>query len=239
MLNISKLTFGYNCNNVILNIESLHIANFNKLAIVGESGCGKSTLLKIFSGLLPSNENNFIHGEIAIDGLSPTYLRDSGKIGYVFQNFLLLPFLNVKENILWPIQFCNITSDIDEKYKAIVDSMGIQVYVDKMPYELSGGMQARVAIARSLITDPKFLMIDEAFSSLDIGWRSKLYNLIEEIGDQNKMKLIFISHNIDDVISYADKCLILHKNSDKFFLYDINKSDPKMIENIRSSILNY
>ncbi len=214
MIEIQNLTFQYLTDetNTLDNI-SLKVAQGSKLAIIGSSGGGKTTLLKILAGLL-DHDNHSGSGTVFINGISAIENRRKGKLGYLFQDFKLLPFLNVIDNVCWPLKFSGSIDYGDscsqKDVSGILEAVGLSKYRDKLPKELSGGMKARVALARAIVNKPSLLLIDEAFSSLDIGWRSELYGLLGMLGEKYRWTVVFVSHDLDDVAFFADSCLVLN-----------------------------
>ncbi|MFL6835099.1 MAG: ABC transporter ATP-binding protein, partial [Xanthobacteraceae bacterium] len=139
------------------------------VSLVGPSGCGKTTLLKVLAGLHP-----FDSGEVKIG--SPTQPFDPSRdIGMVFQQPLLLKWRTVLDNVLLPADILGLPRrQARERAQALLDMVGLAGYADKMPYELSGGMQQRASIARALVHDPKLVLMDEPFGALDALTREKM-----------------------------------------------------------------
>lgn len=144
-----------------------HINDGEFFVVVGPSGCGKSTLLKMISGLLPPTT-----GEIRVDGNKVT--EPHGDVGIVFQNALLLPWRNILNNVLMPI---DMKGEKREKYipraKELLKMVGLEGFEKKLPWQLSGGMQQRASICRALVHDPKIMMMDEPFGALDAMTRER------------------------------------------------------------------
>ena len=172
ILNIKAIKKYYGTvNNQVKALDGvdLEVGKGDFLIIQGASGSGKSTLLNIIGGL-----DRATSGSIKINGINLADLDDNGltefrskNIGFIFQRFNLINILNIKENILFPLNISGLVED--EKYlNKIVDTLGIEDILQKMPNELSGGQQQRVAIARALITNPSILLADEPTGNLDL-----------------------------------------------------------------------
>ncbi len=163
-------------------------------SIVGPSGCGKSTLLYIIGGFVQPSE-----GKILVDGKAVT--SPGVDRGIVFQEFALFPWLTVRENI----EFGMVTQGIDktereEKVRYYLKLIKLEGFLDKYPKELSGGMKQRVAIARTLAAEPKVLLMDEPFGSVDSQTREFLQEHLVEIWRKSRKTVLFVTHNIDEAI---------------------------------------
>src|SRR5271156_4478626 len=138
-----------------------HINAGEFFVVVGPSGCGKSTLLKMISGLLPPST-----GEIFVEGEKVD--KPHGNVGIVFQNSLLLPWRNILNNVMLPIDMKRLSrEEYLPRAKALLKLVGLEGFEKKLPWQLSGGMQQRASICRALVHDPKIILMDEPFGSLD------------------------------------------------------------------------
>ncbi|MCU4676063.1 ABC transporter ATP-binding protein [Catenovulum sp. 2E275] len=174
------------------------------VAVVGPSGCGKSTLLKLLSGLMQPT-----HGSVNIFGTPVTEPRD--EIGIVFQQPTLLPWLNVSNNVLFPIKHKRgrVTQQEKEQANSLIKMVGLEDFATRMPGELSGGMQQRVGIARALLLDPDILIMDEPFSALDALTREEMGFDLLRIWNESPKTVLFITHSISEAVLLADKVLIM------------------------------
>ncbi|WP_455714697.1 ABC transporter ATP-binding protein [Anaerosporobacter sp.] len=186
----------------VLNDVSLTINDGEFISIVGGSGCGKSTLLKLIEGLDSTTE-----GEIYIDGQKVE--RPSSNVGMVFQESRLIPWSNVEKNIAFGI-VKNIPAQ--ERRRLIsehINLVGLQGFEKALPSQLSGGMQQRVSIARTLINQPKVLLLDEPFGALDAFTRINMQQEILQIWEKEKTTMILVTHDIDEAIFLGDKVVIM------------------------------
>lgn len=183
----------------------LNIAKGEFVSIVGPSGCGKTTLLRIIAGLDHASD-----GEIRLDG-EPIVGRDK-RIGLVFQEFALFPWRTTLENIEIGLEIMGVEKKkrIAEA-KTFIDIFGLHGFENKYPKELSGGMKQRVAIARTLITQPEVMLMDEPFGALDSQTRNNLQNFLLRIWSKTKETIIFVTHNVDEAVYLSDKILVLSK----------------------------
>ena len=204
ILEISKLSKSYDGKIKVLSDFNFNMESGKICAIVGESGSGKSTLLRLIAGLeRPEGGEIKIAQSIVSDNIKivKPQLRN---IGFVFQDFALFPHLTVEQNIAYGIK--NNKSEIIDKLLKLVKMEG---YNKSYPSQLSGGQEQRVALARTLAIEPKLLLLDEPFSSLDVGLRSILRKEIKGIVKKLNTSLIFITHDISDAIDIADEIIFL------------------------------
>ena len=186
---------------------SLTAAKDELVAVTGPSGCGKSTLLKIVSGLIRPTA-----GSVKILDSEVKGPRDD--ISIVFQNFVLLPWRTALENVVFGLSARKDLTDEEKNRKALgaLDVAGLSGFESVYPGELSGGMKQRVGVARALATDPRVMLLDEPFSSLDDltaeRLRVEMYSLL--INPQTSVQtVILVSHNVEEIIELADKVVVL------------------------------
>lgn len=185
---------------------NLDVEENDFICIVGPSGCGKSTLLRIIAGLEDATE-----GKINYKGKE--LLEPTSEIGMVFQNYSLLPWRTVIDNISLGLEFKREDKrtrlEVASKYLEIIN---MQKFANAYPYELSGGMQQRVAIARALANDPQVLLMDEPFGALDAHTRIILQKELLRIWEQNKKTVLFVTHSVDEAVYLSDKIVIMSSN---------------------------
>jgi NitT/TauT family transport system ATP-binding protein len=173
------------------------------LSIVGPSGCGKSTLMRIVSGLLAPTA-----GRVVIDGRPVAGPHTN--LGIVFQNPVLLDWRTILGNVLLPIELrFKSPADYSERAIALLTAVGLGDFMDRYPYELSGGMQQRAGICRALIYDPPLLLMDEPFGALDALTREQIRIDIEELWLQTKKTVVFITHSIDEAVLLSDRVVVM------------------------------
>lgn len=216
---IKNVTFGYDKLRLVLDDISFSIKSSDSISIVGSSGCGKSTLLRLICGILPNSNYQNSSGNIYIDDLeimnaNPKWqeLRSKGYLGFMFQQQCLLPHLNVEDNIHLPLKIIGNTLDGDEIVSDYLRITGLDNDKHKLPTQLSGGMKTRVALARTFITKPKLLLLDEPFSALDIVWKSKLYEEVTKLKNQTHATVVLVTHDIFEAIYFSDKIIVLGDN---------------------------
>ena len=175
------------------------------VSIVGPSGCGKTTLLRIIAGLEKPTA-----GKLLLDGREISH--DVDRIGLVFQEYALFPWRTTLQNIELGLEVMEVPKK-KRRTRAMgyVHSFGLKGFENRYPHELSGGMQQRVAIARTLITDPKVVLMDEPFGSLDSQTRNMLQAFLLGLWQKKKVTIIFVTHNVDEAVFLSDEVLVFSK----------------------------
>jgi NitT/TauT family transport system ATP-binding protein len=174
------------------------------VALVGPSGCGKTTLLKILAGL-----HSYESGEVRIGSASQPFdpARD---IGMVFQQPLLLKWRRILDNVLLPAEILGLPrAESRERARELLALVGLRGSEEKFPYELSGGMQQRAAIARALIHDPKLILMDEPFGALDAMTREKMNLELLHIWQKAKKTIVFVTHGITEAVFLGTRVIVL------------------------------
>jgi NitT/TauT family transport system ATP-binding protein len=179
------------------------VADGEFVAILGPSGCGKSTLLKILAGLLPATS-----GDALLAG-SPI-LGPRRDIGVVFQSPVLFPWRTVLANALLPADVQRLGRRVHEKIALdLLGVVGLQGFEQRYPWELSGGMQQRVAIVRALVHDPAMLLMDEPFGALDAMTREQMNLELQRIWLERRKTVVFVTHSIPEAVFLADRVLVM------------------------------
>jgi NitT/TauT family transport system ATP-binding protein len=174
------------------------------VALVGPSGCGKTTLLKILAGLHPHDSGEVVTGSVS-QPFDPS--RD---IGMVFQQPLLLKWRRVIDNVLLPAEILGLpVAASRERARELLALVGLEGSEDKYPYQLSGGMQQRAAIARALVHDPKLILMDEPFGALDALTREKMNLELLRIWEQAKKTIVFVTHGITEAVFLGTRVVVL------------------------------
>ncbi len=173
------------------------------VALVGPSGCGKSTLLKVLAGLHPHDG-----GEVRIG--TPSHPFDPSRdIGMVFQAPLLLKWRRILDNVLLPAEILGLPmGEARERGRALMEMVGLAGYENKYPYELSGGMQQRAAIARALVHDPKLVLMDEPFGALDALTREKMNLELLHIWKTSGKTIVFVTHGISEAVFLGTRVVV-------------------------------
>ena len=200
-LNIAHVGKTYDNAVRALDGITLDVAPGEIVAVVGGSGCGKSTLLRLVSGL-----DNPTQGNVALDGDAITSPHE--KIGIVFQEPRLLPWLTVADNVGFGLADRPKAERVRRVAEAI-DRVGLTDKANVWPRELSGGQAQRVAIARALVTRPEVLLLDEPFSALDAFTRVDLQDHLLDLWADTKPTLIVVTHDVEEAIVLADRVVVM------------------------------
>ena len=216
ILQIRDLHFQYPASDFKIEISDIKITQGSKIAISGKSGSGKTTLIHLISGILKPQSGKILFYDESITDMNDKEIRKHRilNIGFIFQEFELLEYLNVMDNLILPYKINKslvLDAEIKDKAKEIADRIGIGNKLDQHPKQLSGGERQRLAIARALITSPPLIIADEPTGNLD----EKTSNIVmDEITDQvsyTNSTLIMISHN-NELISSFDEIIDIQES---------------------------
>ncbi len=196
------------------------------VSLVGPSGCGKTTLLKIIAGLYAYDGGTV---KIGGDGIDFDPGRD---VGMVFQQALLLKWRRILDNVMLPAEILGLPlKESRERGRDLLDMVGLTGSEDKYPYELSGGMQQRAAIARSLVHDPKLILMDEPFGALDALTREKMNLELLRIWKESKKTIIFVTHGIAEAVFLGTRVVVLTSGPARMAdMFEVNLPHPRTLD---------
>ena len=230
IIKMENINFSYNKNQIFKNLN-LTFEKGSFTTIIGNNGSGKSTLIRLLVGLL------VCEGKININGLELNHdnlKKIISKIGVVFENpddqFVAETVL---DDIVFSLENMQVDKkEIDKRVKKISKFIGIEDILDKEPHNLSGGQKQLVALASALITDPDILILDEALTMIDPDTRIKIYKILEQINKVNKITIINVTHNMDEIL-YGDNLIVMDKgnivlNGPKEFVFLEEKTFNKL-----------
>jgi NitT/TauT family transport system ATP-binding protein len=204
------------------------------VSVIGPSGCGKSTILRLVAGLLrPAS------GQVSIFGQPVTEPRD--EIGVVFQRPTLLPWLDVTANVLFPMRHKHgrVDERDRERARALIRTVGLEDFAGRLPAELSGGMQQRVAIARSLLHDPDILLMDEPFSALDALTRDEMSIELLRIWSERPKTVVFVTHSIQEAVLLSDRIVVMSPRPGRVErIIDVPIGRPRGLETLADPVLH-
>ncbi|MEV0270845.1 ABC transporter ATP-binding protein [Hamadaea sp. NPDC050747] len=173
------------------------------VAVIGRSGCGKSTLLRLIAGLLRPTS-----GTVAVDG--EPVARPRADVAMMFQRPALLPWRSVLTNVMLPLEISKErTEEGRRRARDLLELAGLGGFENRLPHELSGGMQQRVALCRALVTEPRVLLMDEPFSALDSLTRIELGEELQRVHMSRKTTIVLVTHSIEEAVLLADRVVVL------------------------------
>jgi NitT/TauT family transport system ATP-binding protein/sulfonate transport system ATP-binding protein len=175
------------------------------VAILGTSGCGKSTLLNIISGLVTPER-----GEVHINGVAARDFTEWRSVSYMFQEDRLLPWRSAQRNVEFALEAGRMPrANRAQRARDALQLVGLDAFVDAFPYQLSGGMRSRVALARSLVQEPCILLMDEPFSRLDALTRAQMHEELLRIQKLKHMTIVFVTHDVEEAVVLADTVVVM------------------------------
>ncbi|HUC38815.1 MAG TPA: ABC transporter ATP-binding protein [Candidatus Acidoferrum sp.] len=205
ILDVNDVSFSYG-DIGILNDISFYADNDEFISIIGPSGCGKSTLLRIIAGLIKPSGGDVLFMGKRVD-------RPEKGMAFVFQDFALMPWLTNLENVKLGLSVTDLPdSEKEKRALALLKMLGLDGFEESYPNVLSGGMKQRVGIARAMASNPKVLLMDEPFSSLDELTATTLRNEVIQLLKNGKSPIssvVMVSHNVEEAIELSDKVVVL------------------------------
>ncbi len=201
-----RCTFAARAGNddyIAVDDVNLKVAEGEFVAVVGPTGCGKSTLLNIAAGLMrPARGAVHVFGE-PLDGINK-------RAGYLFQNEALMPWRTALQNVTAGLEFRGVAArEAARRAADWLRRVGLAAHAHKYPHELSGGMRKRVALAQTLILDPKILLMDEPFSALDVQTRALMENELLALWAQDRKSVVFVTHDLEEAIALSDRVVLM------------------------------
>jgi NitT/TauT family transport system ATP-binding protein len=208
---------------------SVHEGEF--LAVIGPSGCGKSTLFNIIGGLVGGYQGRVMVGGETVRGPHPA-------IGMVFQEESTFPWRTVIENVAFPLEIARMGKEERfGKARKFIAMVGLSGFENRYPAELSGGMRQRVAIARTLASQPKILLMDEPFAALDEQTRMLLGDKVLQIQQELRQTTLLITHNITEAVQLADRILVMTYRPGRVKrIVDIDLPRPRSSDVVSSAV---
>ncbi|QXH57959.1 ABC transporter ATP-binding protein [Pseudomonas maumuensis] len=206
-VSVQKLQKSYAGSPVFENIDC-QIERGEFVTLLGPSGCGKSTLLRCIAGLTPVDS-----GQILLDGQDIVPLSPQKRgIGMVFQSYALFPNMTVEQNIAFGLRMQKVKADESQaRVREVLDLVELGSFAGRYPHQLSGGQCQRVALARSLVTRPRLLLLDEPLSALDARIRKHLREQIRAIQRELGLTTIFVTHDQEEALTMSDRIVLMNQ----------------------------
>ncbi len=236
MIEIKNVSYTYETKNgrmKVLDDISLSVKEGEFVSFIGPSGCGKTTLIHLIAGLKKLQK-----GLITIKDIPSDKVIENNLYSIIFQEVTLLDWLNVKKNVELPIRINPKLKYIDST--VILKNVGLNDYKNMYPHQLSGGMKARVGIARSLMANTPLLLMDECFASLDEVTRENMNTFLLSILSKINRTLVFVTHSIREAVFISDRVIIFSKKPSR--ILDDVKIDiqrPRRLEDIENPEYTY
>jgi NitT/TauT family transport system ATP-binding protein len=202
------------------------------VALIGPSGCGKSTILNMVAGLLPISA-----GEIAIDNERVVAGHPNRQVGYVFQRDTVFPWRTVARNIGYGLELAGLPRDQREQRVArMIEGAGLEGFGDTFPLALSGGMRQRVALMRTLITQPEILLMDEPFGALDTHTKLEMHKILLEIWEREQQTVLFVTHDLGEALTLSDRIIVLSARPGRVKeIFEVTLPRPRDAVSLRES----
>ena len=200
VITLNQISKVYTNGTIALQDLNLAIPESQFASLLGPSGCGKSTVLRLIAGL----------GRISSGSIDWGITQQARKLAFVFQDAALMPWSNVRENVRLPLKLARMSKKDSQKLvQQTLALVGLEGFEENYPRQLSGGMKMRVSIARALVTQPNFLLMDEPFGALDEITRSKLNGDLLDLWYQYQWTVVFVTHNIYEAVYLSNRVLVM------------------------------
>jgi len=224
--NVRKVYVNRGVEFVAVSDVTMDVAEGDMISLVGPSGCGKSTLLKILADLFQADG-----GEVVIGNRTSQFVAGRD-VGMVFQQALLLKWRTILQNVTLPAEILGLPKkQSTERARELLAMVGLEGFEDKYPYQLSGGMQQRAAIARALVHDPKMILMDEPFGALDALTREKMNLEMLRIWAASGKTIVFVTHSIQEAVFLGSRCAVLTAGPARMAdFFDIELPHPRTLD---------
>lgn len=202
---LEKLTLSYGKNVAVPEMD-LDIGKGELVALLGPSGCGKTTTMRAIAGLMEPSS-----GKVILDNVDITRTPANKRpVGLVFQSYALFPHLNVYENVAFGLKLMGVRGkELDDKVQEGLRTVGLSKFATRKPAELSGGQQQRVSLARSMVMEPKVLLLDEPLSNLDARLRLEMRTELQRVQKESGVTMIFVTHDQVEALAMADRIIVM------------------------------
>ena len=201
---------------------NLSIARGEFVSFIGPSGCGKTTLLRVIADL-----EQISAGSITVNGVAPEQARLARAYGYVFQAAALYPWRNVLRNVMLPLEIMGLpAAERHSKARKQLELVGLTGFERKFPWQLSGGMQQRVSIARALACEPEMLLMDEPFGALDEITRDHLNEQLLRLWERTGKTVVFVTHSISEAVFLSSRIVVMSPRPGRIIEVIANQQAP-------------
>ena len=202
------------------------------VSLIGPSGCGKSTLLNAVGGFVPVTEGSIELDDAPVTGINPD-------VGVVFQQYALFPWFTAIGNVMFALKRFKISKEerLERAYAALKE-VGLDGRESTYPGQLSGGMRQRVALARTFVTSPKVLLMDEPFGALDAQTRVVMHDILLRVWEAHKATVIFVTHDVDEALILSDRAHIMSAGPGRIIeTMEVTHERPRHIDAVDEQFL--
>jgi len=211
MINAENLKFRYGKHSILKGVD-LQVQKNETLALIGPSGCGKTTLLRLVAGFEMPDEGNISIEDMMVSRPGFVVPPNKRNLSLIFQDLALWPHMTVEEHLLFVLNDKKKEkSYVANRIKRLLKNVDLEPCAARLPHQLSGGEKQRLAIARGIAKNPKYLLMDEPFNNLDPILKKDQENFLNQLKNQFQMGIIYVSHNIEEVNNIADRIAIMKK----------------------------
>jgi ABC-type Fe3+/spermidine/putrescine transport system ATPase subunit len=231
MIKLKHISHSYGSNKVLQNLD-LNIEANKLTCLLGSSGSGKTTILRLIAGLeIPQSGEIFVGNEKFTEKSKIIITPEKRNVGFVFQDLALWSHFTVYKNIAFALSEKK-HKNIKEKVFKILEFFGIEEQAEKYPHQLSGGQQQLVAISRSLVLQPKILLMDEPLANLDVKLKRKILEYIIKLKQKFNITIVYVTHDHREAFAISDKVIVLNegKIEDEGTPKEIKNSDNKYVK---------
>ena len=213
MIEVNHITKSFNGIEILKDI-SFKLSNSEILVLSGPSGCGKTTLLRTIAGFEKPDAGKIIIDKIEASSPNKMIAPSLRKLSMIFQDLALWPHMSVEKHISFTLKKQKLPKDMMKPtINEILSDLKLDQYTKRYPHQLSGGEKQRLAIARALASKAKYLLMDEPFSNLDNVLKKKLHALVIQLKTDYHMGIIYVTHNVKEIMDMSDRVAIMHEGS--------------------------
>ncbi len=228
IISLANVTKTFDSGYTALRDVNLDVEAERFVALVGPSGCGKSTTLSLISGLDRPSSGTLTVRDRPVEGITPG-------VGFLFQRDALLPWKTVRDNVRLPLQLRGVdAAEMRRRVEEWIARVGLRGFEQSFPYQLSGGMRKRVALAQTLVYDPEILLMDEPFAALDVQTRNLMEGELLNLWQGSGKTVIFVTHDLEEAIALADEVVVMTAGPARVKArYEVTLPRPRDIEQVR------
>ncbi len=208
------------------------------LALLGPSGCGKTTTLRLVAGFLRPEAGEILVGDRVLSSATSVVPPERRRMAMIFQSYALWPHMTVAANVAYGLRWKKslTRAERDRRVREMIGAAGLDGFGDAFPLALSGGMRQRVALMRTLITQPQILLMDEPFGALDTHTKLEMHRILLDIWDREKQTVLFVTHDLAEALTLSDRIVVLSARPGRVKeIFEVNLPRPRDAVALRES----